>query len=177
MSDDAKDYMSNHRIRIGGGELSDEEQSAIDMADKAIVRVFGMAATPKNMALQALAECIYANIAHSSKDKEQFLDSVHTFIKEFFIPQAEKVAEYLIEKMKEIKEQEKVRQYNQEIIDAIKPTGVNIIQGNSIEEILAQARVLMEQYASEQGECNCPVCTAERELAAKTKAPGSTTKH
>lgn len=185
MSQDDKEFMSVHRIRIGGGQLSDVEQDAIDRSDKVIIQAFSMMAAPKNVALQSLAECIYANLAHSVDTKEQFLALVYKFIEEYFVPQAEKMSEYIVRKMLEVREQEKklnearnaARIKDQDIINALKPTGVNVIQGNSLEEVIAKARELMQQYLADSGPCDCPVCTAERELIAKGKASDPTTKH
>lgn len=188
MSQDDKEFMSNHRIRIGGGQLSDTEQDQIDRGDRIIIQAFSFLSLPKNVGLQALAECIYANLSHSVNTKEEFMVLVYKYIEEFFIPQAEKMSEFIVKKMLEVREKEKKlseargeARYpigaHQNITEAPKPIGVNVIQGTSIEEVIAKARELMQQYVADSGSCDCPVCTAERELIAQGKTSDPTTKH
>lgn len=166
--------MKTNRLRIMGGELSDPEQTELDDISLQVCLAIVKSNTGNiELTMQALAETIYSALVYRANTSEDFMKNVYTFVNSYFIPQAEKIKDLILEK-KDLDKQTPLSNRLEKLLDNVKnSTGEGmIISGGSIEQVLDKLR----QITGDPNDCNCPICTKQREEQAALN-PNPKTKH
>ena len=182
MSDsNTEDKLRALRLRLeGGGKCSDIEHGLIEKLNSKFALVIYETQPTVSLAMQSLGEMLLSACANDVDTPEQFMKNVYTFMKDYWLIQAEKYKDILIERIKE--NREKLKTNPNLVMDNIyqragEPLRSGMVISGSPEEIIEKITQLMGGATAD--DCDCADCIARRKREAeqaKTE-PQSKTKH